>query len=111
MNEALRIKKTLYINTSESTKVTVGLKIDDKEYKDVRQLDTRKSQIVLPMIDELLKKYELTLHDLTGIDVFTGPGSFTGLRVGISIANTLGTLLHIPINNKEVGTLVSPRYA
>jgi len=48
-------------------------------------------------IDEFLKENNINLQDLKAITVFRGPGSFTGLRVGISIANTLTFVLGIPI--------------
>lgn len=44
------------------------------------------SQTLLPMIDEILKKSELSAKDIDYIAVSAGPGSFTGLRIGISTA-------------------------
>ena len=37
------------------------------------------------------------LHDIRGIGVMKGPGSFTGLRIGLTVANTLADSLNIPI--------------
>lgn len=37
------------------------------------------------------------LHDISGIGVMKGPGSFTGLRIGLTVANTLADGLHVPI--------------
>ena len=37
------------------------------------------------------------LHDISGIGVMRGPGSFTGLRIGLTVANTLADSLNIPI--------------
>ena len=48
-------------------------------------------------LDELLKSQSKQLKDISGIVVFEGPGSFTGLRIGISIANALAYSLDIPI--------------
>jgi tRNA threonylcarbamoyladenosine biosynthesis protein TsaB len=45
----------------------------------------------------LLNKNKLVLADLGGIVVFQGPGSFTGLRIGISLANALAYSLNVPI--------------
>ena len=48
-------------------------------------------------IKELLKAENKTLHDIGGVIAFEGPGSFTGLRIGISIANALAHGLDVPI--------------
>lgn len=100
---------TLIIDTSSNKEIEVGLKMDDKEFVLKNTVD-RKNQEVLPLIEKLLKKHKLSLKDLNSIEVNPGPGSFTGLRVGVSIANTLGFLLKIPINGKKVGEYVEPVY-
>ncbi len=48
-------------------------------------------------IEELLKKQAKTWQDIQGIACFQGPGSFTGLRIGLTVANTLAYGLAIPI--------------
>lgn len=48
-------------------------------------------------IEELLSGQSKKLGDLDGIVGFAGPGSFTGLRIGLTVANTLAYALHIPI--------------
>jgi tRNA threonylcarbamoyladenosine biosynthesis protein TsaB len=48
-------------------------------------------------ISELLAKQGKTIQDLRGIAAFQGPGSFTGLRIGLTVANTLAYSLSIPI--------------
>lgn len=48
-------------------------------------------------IKKLLGKERKSLNELEAIIVYSGPGSFTGLRIGISVANALGYALHIPI--------------
>jgi tRNA threonylcarbamoyladenosine biosynthesis protein TsaB len=55
------------------------------------------SDTLLIKIDELLDQNSTSKQTLTGIIVYQGPGSFTGLRIGISVANTLSYSLHIPI--------------
>lgn len=42
------------------------------------------SAILMPMIDTLLKNTELTLSDIDGFAISKGPGSFTGLRIGMA---------------------------
>ena len=38
------------------------------------------------------------------IEVDRGPGSYTGIRVGVSVANALGFALNIPVNGKKMET-------
>ena len=55
------------------------------------------SDQILEKIDQLIKKTDIQLADLKGIMVIKGPGSFTGLRVGIAVANQFAHQLKIPI--------------
>lgn len=48
-------------------------------------------------IDELLKSQGKKAAEIGGIAAFAGPGSFTGLRIGLSVANALAYSLDIPI--------------
>lgn len=48
-------------------------------------------------IKKILTDKDLVLADITGIGTFQGPGSFTGLRIGISVANALAQSLDVPI--------------
>lgn len=48
-------------------------------------------------IDEVLTGQKLTLKDVGGLVVFKGPGSFTGLRIGLSVSNALASSLGVPI--------------
>jgi tRNA threonylcarbamoyladenosine biosynthesis protein TsaB len=48
-------------------------------------------------IKNLLEKQAHNIHDVSGIMVYEGPGSFTGLRIGISVANALADGLSVPI--------------
>ena len=105
------MKIILIIDTTNNKEMTVGLKIDGKEIIEKRPLDTRKAQVVLPMLEEMLTKHQLCLENLTEIEVNPGPGSFTGIRVGLSIANTLGFLLHIPVNGKKAGLFEEASYS
>lgn len=48
-------------------------------------------------IQKLLTEHDKDLSGIQGIVIFKGPGSFTGLRIGISVANALADSLQIPI--------------
>ncbi|MGV3491850.1 MAG: tRNA (adenosine(37)-N6)-threonylcarbamoyltransferase complex dimerization subunit type 1 TsaB [Devosia sp.] len=52
---------------------------------------------IFPAIDELLARNGVTYANLTRIAVTTGPGSFTGLRIGLSAARGLGLALGLPV--------------
>lgn len=60
--------------------------------------DRELSQQILGKIQELIQRNKLTFKDLSGVLVFKGPGSFTGLRIGISVANTFAHGLSIPVS-------------
>jgi len=98
----------LYIDTSQSEEITISL--GGKVYKTSSKRE--KSQRLLPFIDEVLKKKKLTLKDLTEIEVNTGPGSFTGLKVGVSVAQALGWALGILVNGKNMkkGEIIDIKY-
>ena len=56
---------------------------------------------LLIKIGELLKMDNAVYKDLTGIIIFTGEGSFTGLRIGTTVANSLAYSLQIPITSSK----------
>ena len=51
---------------------------------------------LLASVDELLRNAGVVATDLTGVVVGTGPGSFTGMRIGLSVARGLGLALGVP---------------
>lgn len=73
-------------------------------YEGNRQLDyyawqahRKLAETLHQTIHKALAANNYSLHDLSGIVIFAGPGSFTGLRIGVSVANTLAYSLKIPI--------------
>ncbi len=87
----------LHINTQDQKTVRVFLKKDGKVVKSLSEENEYGSQVLLPLIIKLCD-----LKTLKGIEVATGPGSFTGIRVGVSVANALGFSLGIPVNGKKI---------
>lgn len=94
----------LYINTKDQKEVTVSLKKDGKIIHSLSEQNEYGSQVLLPLIFKLLQTTDSKLKTLQGIEVETGPGSYTGLRVGVSVANALGFSLRIPVNVKKIET-------
>lgn len=101
----------LFIDTSETRVVRVALEIQGKRHEKVESSEATRSQAVLPLVEALLAENEATLSDITHIYVHKGPGSFTGIRVGVAIANTLAHTLKVPVNDLPLGTSVVPVYA
>lgn len=87
----------LVVDTTNSEKIV--LKLDEKEFETVAKKE--KSQRLLPFLAEVLEKEKTALSDISSIEVVHGTGSFTGIRVGVSVANTLGWLLQIPVNGRR----------
>lgn len=94
----------LTINTKDQKVVKVSLKKEGKVVKSLRESREYGSQVLLPLIMKLLKTSNCELKTLQRIEVETGPGSFTGLRVGVSVANALGFALGITVNGKKFET-------
>ncbi|MEX2013232.1 MAG: tRNA (adenosine(37)-N6)-threonylcarbamoyltransferase complex dimerization subunit type 1 TsaB, partial [Candidatus Levyibacteriota bacterium] len=88
----------------------VGLRTDGKEFIRKKKVDISKAQATLPLIEKILKEKNITLRDLNSIEVNTGPGSFTGIRVGISIANALAFILNIPVNGNKAPYFAEASY-
>ena len=98
----------LSIDTSDRKKII--LKIKDKVYD--RSSKTQTSQSLLAFIDNVLKNENIGLQDIKAIEVNAGPGSFTGLRVGVSVAQALGWCLGIKVNGRDIskGAIIPIRY-
>lgn len=94
----------LCIDTKDQKTIKVSLKENGKIIKSLKEENEYGSQALLPLITKLLKAADCKLEALKEIEVETGPGSFTGLRVGVSVANALGFSLGIPVNGKKKET-------
>ncbi|MBR1931446.1 MAG: tRNA (adenosine(37)-N6)-threonylcarbamoyltransferase complex dimerization subunit type 1 TsaB [Lachnospiraceae bacterium] len=66
------------------------------------------SQTLLPMLEEVQEMIELNLEQIDAIAIASGPGSFTGLRIGAATAKGLGLALQKPL--VEVPTLEGLAY-
>lgn len=106
----------LYLFDAEGTRVA------SKCWQAGRKL----SKQILTELTKLLTRKKVALNHLSGVIAYRGPGSFTALRIGISVANTLAYSSQIPIVGSSgtewitnglrllpkarVGELVLPKY-
>ena len=80
--------RCLYLDTSSSFLYS-GIISDDKLVSEIKaKMDNDLSKITLYKIEEMFKSVSLKPKDIDKIIVVNGPGSFTGIRVGITIAKT-----------------------
>ena len=97
--------RSLFIDTS-SFNVTVAIIEDNKIVANFydKVSDDMASKI-FPIIDDLFKKLDFEIKDINKIYVVNGPGSFTGVRIGVTIAKVLASQLNIdiyPISSLEL---------
>lgn len=88
--------KTLYIDT-HSNQIELVLFQNETFFRKTINGHLNHSSVIIPLIQELLLELSISIHDLTDIIVINGPGSFTGVRLGVTVAKTLAYTLNIPI--------------
>lgn len=71
----------------------------------IAETEMSHASTLMPLIDELFKKQNILKEDLSAVSVSSGPGSYTGLRIGVSTAKGICYSLGIPL--MAVGSLHS----
>lgn len=69
----------------------------DFQHESTWRADRLLAKRLLAWLEEQLHMHDKRWQDIDGIGVFSGPGSFTGLRVGLTVMNTLAEGLSVPI--------------
>ncbi|KGY11974.1 hypothetical protein NM22_11850 [Vibrio tubiashii] len=88
--------KILALDTATEN-CSVALLVDDKVYVRSEVAPRDHTKKVLPMVDEVLKEAGISLADLNALAFGRGPGSFTGVRIGIGIAQGLAFGADLPM--------------
>lgn len=101
---------TIIIDTSATEEIGVGLRVNAAEYWNRQPATASRAQRVLPLLLDLMSQHGASWENVVGIEANPGPGSYTGLRVGFAVANTLGYLLGVPVNKSVPGSQAIPRY-
>ena len=87
---------TLFIDTHDEL-ITVSL-VNESNVFNKEQASFHKHAVYLvPMIRSILSENNLTVKDIKNIVCINGPGSFTGLRIGLTVGKTLAYTLNVSI--------------
>src|SRR3989338_7371771 len=95
-------QQILVFDTTSRDQTSVALVIDDKIEKRIAPVRAQDLQV---LADQQLKSAKIVPQDIKQIAVLVGPGSYTGTRMGVAAANTLGWLLDKPIVELEGDSL------
>jgi len=99
--------KILAIDTATDY-IFLSLVVDGVEVGHAYQNDINNHAVtIMPLLDEILKTAEVKLNELTGVIVGIGPGSYTGVRIGVSIAKMIGYLNGIPVQTVSTLALIA----
>lgn len=97
--------RNLFIDTCSSKRICAYLEDDNLKEIIVENNGVDLSERMLPMIKEVLDKSRVLPMEIDNIFVVAGPGSFTGIRIGVTIAKTFAWALKkkiIPLSELEV---------
>jgi len=87
-----------YLALDASTEAcSVALQLDGKVYANYELCPQSHSLRLLPMIDDLLKEAGIELAAIDGLIFGQGPGSFTGVRIGVGVAQGLAFSANLPV--------------
>ncbi len=89
--------KTLYLDTSSSFLYTAILDDNNIVAEVKEKLGNNLSSYTLPRIEEMFTVKNISIDDINKIICVNGPGSFTGIRIGLTIAKTIAWAKNIPI--------------
>lgn len=100
----------LIVDTCDK-RFVVQLLTETAQYSHVGDGTANTSQSVLGAIDEVVRRAALTPHDLDVVAAAVGPGSFTGIRIGVSVCNGIAKACgaaRLAVNRLDVLASVCP---
>lgn len=100
----------LILDTRNSNNISVKLDDNGKIYAENSVSDTKRPESVLNLVNRVCEKAGIDAKSIDEIKVEEGPGSYTGLKVGVSVANALSFGLGKKVNGKKLGEILEPKY-
>ena len=88
--------KILAFETTDAI-ASVALYLDGEVFETVIDTDKRHAESVLPAAEALLSAHGISTADMDAFAADVGPGSFTGVRIGVCTANALGAAHNKPV--------------
>lgn len=95
---------TLIIETSTDRGVIACVKNQETVFLKEFFCGQNQSKVLMPYLADCLKEWEISIGDLSCIGVGVGPGSYTGIRVGVSVAQALAFGYRLPL--VEISSLI-----
>lgn len=89
------MSKILCIDASTEA-CSVALKYSDESIQRYQIAPRQHANLLLPLVDELMAESQLALTQLDAIACHVGPGAFTGIRIGVAIAQGLAYAAELP---------------
>lgn len=99
----------LSIDTTDRNEVKISIQTQTEKFEKIGIRNTE-MDVTLLTIEKVLTESGLKISDIDEIQVKEGPGSFTGVRVGVSIANALSFTSTKSVNGKKLGNIAEPVY-
>lgn len=91
---------TILTVKTDNPKAELGLYVGPRQVGRIEwQAHRQLAETIHKKINELLKDADMQMGGISAVVCFKGPGSFTGLRIGLSVANTLAYSLEIPVTS------------
>ncbi len=93
---SLRLMKILAIDTSTEA-CSAALSVDDQVISRYELAPRKHTQLILPMIDDLMKEADLAVTQLDGLAFGRGPGAFTGVRIATGVIQGISFGADLPV--------------
>ncbi len=96
---------SLFLDTCNSNLIVSLIQDNKIIYKRIEETDKNLSVRLLPIIEECFKECNKSINDIDRVYIANGPGSFTGVRIGVTVAKVIAYSLNkkiIPISELQI---------